>query len=294
MKISIDTYTGKVNEIYNEMPDYETGHDGSDGKCDCIGMGRGALNRGGATGVHNMRGTNNAVRNVDFQLQPLTSASQLKVGDILFKTRDKDDPNMRLPDRYRVGGADYDPKWGETNFTHYGSVTNVNPLEITHMTDPKPKKTNSIKGWTWFGKLPWVDYSDQPEPGPEPDPPQPDPPEPQTDKAVVYADNGKPVKMRAKPSSNCKLYWNVPCGTILDVLDWGDTWSNVRGQTEDGYKTGYMMKKFLKPIDEPSPVQQTYTVCIPGLMESTAQKIVNAYSGAWMTPDGGGDDNAVG
>ena len=293
MKISIDTYTGKVNEIYNEMPDYETGHDGSDGKCDCIGMGRGALNRGGATGVHNMRGTNNAVRNVDFQLQPLTSASQLKVGDILFKTRDKDDPNMRLPDRYRVGGADYDPKWGETNFTHYGSVTKVNPLEITHMTDPKPKKTNSIKGWTWFGKLPWVDYSDQPGPGPEPDPPQPDPP--LEDEARVVAEKGSTVNMRKGPGTNYALVERVPIGSIVRILKQGDDWCRI-AYTDQRRATwcGYMMTQFLDFNVDPGPSPATYTVHIPFLTEEQANALIRTYPGASKTPDEGGDNNAVG
>ena len=53
-KVSVSAYVGKVEEIYREQPAYQSGGDGSGGVCDCIGMGRGALNRAGATGVHNM------------------------------------------------------------------------------------------------------------------------------------------------------------------------------------------------------------------------------------------------
>ena len=42
-KITADQYVRGVNSIYVEQPDYDLGCDGSNGKCDCIGMGRGAL-----------------------------------------------------------------------------------------------------------------------------------------------------------------------------------------------------------------------------------------------------------
>ena len=130
----------------------------------------------------------------------------LRVGDVVLKTRSKDDPSMPLPDRYREGGADYDPAVGETNFTHIGTVTCMDPIEITHMTSPTAKKDKSIKGWPYSGKLPWVDYDPDPEPTPEP--------EPEPEYATVYAENGKPVKMRAEPSTGCSLYWIVPVGRI--------------------------------------------------------------------------------
>ena len=280
-------YISKVNEIYNEQPSYQLGHDGSDGTCDCIGMCRGALVRAGVTDITNMRGTNAAARKTIQNFREFSSASELKVGEVVLKAREPGDAGYDLPAAYQPGGSSYNGDLRD--YCHIGTVTKVNPLEITHMTSPSAKKDTNVGKWRFHGNLPWVAEG----PDPDPDPPQPTPPEPQTDKAVVYADNGEPVKMRAKPSSNCKLYWNVPCGTILDVLDWGDTWSHVRGQTEDGYKTGYMMKKFLKPIGDSVPVDTTYTVCIPGLTEATAQKIVSAYDGAWMIQEGG-DGNAVG
>ena len=97
--VSAEKYVGKVEEIYQEDPDYESGGDGSGHKCDCIGMCRGALERAGEKNVHNMRGTNNAVRHLDLNLQQLTGSSQLQLGDIVMRTRDKDDKNMRLKPR---------------------------------------------------------------------------------------------------------------------------------------------------------------------------------------------------
>lgn len=242
-KVSVSAYVGKVEEIYQEQPAYQSGGDGSGGVCDCIGMGRGALKRAGATGVHNMRGTNNFVRHVDANLQPLTSASQLQVGDIVLKTRDKDDPNMRLPDQYRVGGSDYSPKWGETNFTHFGTVTSVNPLVITHMTSPSAKKDKSIKGWGWFGQLPWVNYnggSVDPDPDPDPSGGGDDPVS--VEKATTMGAEGtSTVNLRSKKSTSSALVERIPIGEEVTVSNHGDTWCAV---TWKG-KKGYIMTQFL-------------------------------------------------
>ena len=239
-KVSVSAYVGKVEEIYREQPAYQSGGDGSGGVCDCIGMGRGALNRAGATGVHNMRGTNNFVRHVDANVQPLNSASQLRVGDIVLKTRDKDDKNMPLPDQYRVGGSDYSSKWGETNFTHFGTVTGVNPLVITHMTSPSAKKDKSIKGWSWFGQLPWVIYDGKVDPTPEPDPHGGD--DPVIEKATTYGAEGtSTVNLRSKKSTSSALVERIPIGEEVTVTNHGDTWCAV---TWKG-KKGYIMTQFL-------------------------------------------------
>ena len=207
--ITPEQYVRGVISIYEEDPDYQTGHDGSDGKCDCIGMGRGALIREGVTDVKGMGGTNYAARHTIQNLQKLKKESQLCLGDIVMKVRDKDDKTMPLPDQYRKGKSDYSEKWGETNFTHYGTVTSVNPLRITHMTSPKAKVDTSIKGWTYFGQLPWVS-ADAEVPAEDMKP---------EEWATVWADNGKPVKMRAKPSALCRTYWEVPVGAQVRIVE---------------------------------------------------------------------------
>lgn len=292
-QISAAKYCEGVTSIYIEQPVYEEGHDGSDGKCDCIGMCRGGLERGGATDIKGMRGTNQAARQTIQNLQTIDSEDQLMVGDVVLKTRDKDDPNMPLPDRYRKGGIDYDAKWGETNFTHIGTVTNINPLEITHMTSPTAKIDTKLKGWTYLGELPWIQYDAAPEPEPEPDP------EPEPEMAIVVAENGDTVKMRAKPTQSCKLWWSVPVGSEVIVDQWvaavdkiGQEWSKI---TWDD-KEGYMMKEFLceeekAPWDpEPDPEwpaieedeSQQWTVTIPGLSIEQAEAICRSWRGATM------------
>ena len=258
-KISANKYVEGVNSIYIEQPAYATGCDGSNGKCDCIGMCRGALIREGAEGVKGMGGTNYAARHTILDLQKIKKADQLRVGDIVMKVRDKDDQNMPLPDQYRKGGSDYSQKWGETNFTHIGTVTQVNPLRITHMTSPTAKIDTSLGKWTYFGRLPWVEYG--------------------TEKdeqlvagwATVYAEKGSTVKMRAKPSTLCRLYWEVPVGAQVVLVEPGDTWSEIiyAGQS------GYMMTKFLREGDR----IQLYTVIIKGQTKEQAEELVRTYSG---------------
>ena len=68
-KISQDKYVEGVNSIYIEQPGYKSGKDGSNGECDCIGMGRGALKREGVGDVKGMNGTNYAARHTILDLQ---------------------------------------------------------------------------------------------------------------------------------------------------------------------------------------------------------------------------------
>ena len=254
--ITVDKYLEGIESIFVEQPDYREGGDGSDGTCDCIGMGRGALERAGEHNVTNMRGTNQAARKTIKNLQKIKSVDQLRRGDVVLKVRDKDYEGMKLPDRYRKGGADYDPNVGETNFTHFGTVYSVNPLVITHMTSPKPQKDTSLGRWEYMGQLPWVSDSEEPEPD--------------AMRAMVYADSGKTVKMRAKPSTLCRLYWDVPVGSEVIVMKQEKTWSEIIWSG----RTGYMMNKFLN-------TSRTYAVIIPGLPEEMADEIVSIYPGAY-------------
>ena len=256
-KISPEAYVRGVNSIYEEQPKYRVGGDGSDGTCDCIGMCRGALKREGVTDVNGMGGTNYAARHIILDLQKIKKADQLRIGDVVLKVRDKDDKDYRLPDQYRKGGNDYSQKWGETNFTHIGTVTGVDPLRITHMTSPTAKIDTSLGNWTYFGRLPWVDYEEEDKLV--------------IDWATVWAEKGSTVKMRAKPSTLCRLYWEVPVGAQVVLMNQGETWSEIiyAGQN------GYMMNKFLR-IGETVPL---YSVTIKNLTKEQAEELARTYGG---------------
>ena len=271
--ITAERFIDGVNSIYEEKPTYRTGGDGSDGTCDCIGMERGSLEREGVkkNEITNMRGTNQAARKTIEDLKAIRSVSELQPGDVVLKTRDKDDKSMPLPDRYRKGGADYDPKWGETNFTHIGTVTRTNPLEITHMTSPTAKKDRSLGNWKYAGKLPWVRRGQEPEPAPGPDP------LPEAEWATVTAESGSTVKMRAKPTTTCKLYWDVPVGSQVIVEERGEPWTKITWAGQ----TGYMMTRFLRFSDDPVP-EDLYIVTIPNVTKEQAEELCREWSGATM------------
>jgi len=80
---------------------------------------------------------------------------------------------------------------------------------------------------------------DDPEPDPEPEPSG-------TETATVFSDNGGSVKLRAKPSTDCSMYWDIPFGATMEVDDHESDWCHGTACDVHGLQhTGYMMTKFL-------------------------------------------------
>lgn len=260
-QISPEKFVEGVNSIYIEQPKYRIGGDGSDGTCDCIGMGRGALEREGVEkeDIRGMNGTNYAARHTIKNMQKIKSITQLRLGDALLKVRDKDDKDYPLPDQYRKGGNDFVLQLGETNFTHIGWVTQTNPLRITHMTSPTAKIDTKIGNWKYFGQLPWINYGAEDEEMSD------------ARMVTVWAEKGSTVKMRAKPSTLCRTYWDVPVGSEVVLTEPGDTWSGIIWSG----RSGYMMTKFLKTGSD-LPI---YGVVINNLTRETAEELVKMYGG---------------
>lgn len=119
---------------------------------------------------------------------------------------------------------------------------------------------NNGKGWAYVkyhGFVGWMmeDFLTEdvpgPAPSPEPDPepvPDPDPPILIED-ATVWSENGKPVHMRAQPTTSCKLYDDIPVGTMVCVDAYncvtdskGNQWTKVSYGRRKGW---YIMTKFL-------------------------------------------------
>lgn len=108
----------------------------------------------------------------------------------------------------------------------------------------------SIKGgWNRVGLWNYVDYSDSPIPIPIPE----------TQIATVNSPNGGSVKMRQKPSTSCNVYWDVPNGSVVDVIERNDDWSNIKW---DG-KKGYMMSKFLIVDNDEGDISPIEMVSVP-------------------------------
>ena len=231
-KVPLQTFLNNVNSIYKEQPTYQTGCNGSNGKCDCIGLVKGALERAGGS-ASGLSGTNYASRYTIKNFKKIKSVNDLKVGDVVIKGRPySPTDSYPLPTKYLPGGANYNGD--TTNYYHIGVVTHVNPLEITHMTSPSAKKDTSLtpgggKGqWNYYGQLPQVSYDDE------------------IDKVVVsleYATvTGGTLNMRKDSDINSARVTTIPSGSKVAVIEKGAVWCKAVYNTY----TGYVMTKYLK------------------------------------------------
>ena len=129
-------------------------------------------------------------------------------------------------------------------------------------------KTIKNGGWNKVGLWNQVtyDYGGGSSPAPDPEP------EPDPQKATVWADNGKPVNFRKRPSRLSALVDKVPCNDQVELVTYGDDWSLIRWQK----KTGYMMSKYLF-IDDID--MKYYTVTVEHVRRDVAEDIVETYGG---------------
>lgn len=244
-KALVQQFLAMIDVIKRLNPAYKQPGDGSNGTCDCIGLIIGALRRMGLkwTGIH---GSNYAARYQTVDLEPIHGASSLDLGDVVYKAHDPGAAKYDLPSRYKKGNQYYNGDLKD--YYHVGVVTQINPLRITHMTSPHMKVDTSLGNWNYHGKVrPLVEKAEKEE-GITPTPvPVPDPVPSKGSTAIVTADNGLPVKMREYPSSTCRTWIKVLCGTELTIVEPGETWAKVNGCGKKGW---YMMAKFLDIVGD--------------------------------------------
>ena len=257
----VQRFLAMIDVIKRLNPAYKQPGDGSNGVCDCIGLIIGALRRMGLkwTGIH---GSNYAARYQTAGLAYIERESQLSLGDAVYKAAEPDGRvklacnggykthKYDLPSRYKKGGQYYTPN-DQRDYYHVGVVTQVSPLRITHMTSPHMKvDTNLNGGWNYHGKVkPLVNASKN---GLGTDEPAVIAPTTtavpsEGSKAIVVADNGLPVKMREYPSTGCRTWINVLCGTEVTIVEPGETWAKINGCGRQGW---YMMAKFLDVVGD--------------------------------------------
>lgn len=252
----VNKFLDKVDAIQKEDPAYKQPGDGSNGVCDCIGLPIGATRRMGLkySGIH---GSNYAARNQMVGLHYIESLDSLERGDVVLKACDSSGTvkkacnngtkkhSYELPDRYKKGRAYYT---GDLlDYYHAGVVTSVNPLRIKHMTSPRMKVDTTLDGgWNYAGKWKPVYNACDGKPAPDPKPiPEPVPSTGST--AIVYAENGFPVKLREYPSTSCRTWEKIPCGTQVEIIDPGETWAKINCGNRKGW---YMMGQFLDVIGD--------------------------------------------
>lgn len=236
MSVALSEFLSYVNEIASEEPAYRVGGKGEDDTCDCIGLIIGALSRAGERwpGLH---GSNWAARNAMKALLPVSSASELCLGDLTYKARKPGANRYALPERYKD-----DPD--RNDYYHVGVVTRIRPLEITHCTSPGGMKRDTRLGaWCYRGSLKAVDAIG--EPADDPDEPTPSPERMEQTKVYVVTPDGNPLKIRAKPSRKCRLWWKVENGAegeLLGTKAGAQGWARVKF----GGVTGWAMTAYLE------------------------------------------------
>ena len=173
--------------------------------------------------------------------------------------------------------AKYKPD-GIGNASHIGLCTGIRGNGAIHSSASRGcvaesefhGKTIKNGGWNRVGLWDQVayDYS-----GADGQDPLPDP-TPATMTATVYAENGKPVNLRTRPSRAAALVDRIPCGETVDVLEYGNDWSKIKWHN----KTGYMMTPFL--LFEDADTEILYCVTIHDLPKALAEEIANTYGGS--------------
>lgn len=202
--------------------EYKLGCDGSNGKCDCIGLIIGAWRMSGNRWPWT-HGSNYTAR---YLTDNLGANQTLRLGDLVFKGRQPGDAGYKLPQQY-TKGPDL------TDYYHVGVVTSTDPLVITHCTSvPGGIKRDTKRGaWKYSGQFSKLEEGGSP----------------LTDTLYVTSPNGQPVNMRQLANTSSSIVAKVPVGEQVNVLGVTDTgWTHV---TWKKY-TGWMMSKFLTGEEE--------------------------------------------
>jgi hypothetical protein len=293
MATTVEKYVGKCQEVVDAKPAYVKNKSNLS-ECDCIGMDKYAFRECGVS--FSTSGTNYSARKQVDNFRKITGTSDLRIGDVVFKAREPGDAYYDLPERYQMGGNEYN---GDIrDYYHIGTVKSVYPLRILHMTDPTAKTDESLGKWKYAGswKKQYIsDYSPEPGPEPQPDPPQPDPPEPEPQQwAEVWSENGKPVNTRKGPGTGYGQAGpgKLPVGTVVEIMKArSDGWDYIRYVDKlDAIWYCYMQASFLRPLEEPQtdpPKTTYYTVTIPHLTEYQAEGLMNRYPGSTMNKENG-------
>lgn len=233
-----------VNRNVDRIHGYQLGYDGSNGTSDCIGLIIGAVRLCGEKWPWK-HGSNYAARNRINNLHYVSSVSEQKRGDIVFKAWNPGDPKWDLP-------SDYNNSKDQHDYYHVGVVTSTSPFCITHCTGVAGgiQKDNELGRWHYAGELNIINYND--------DEKEEGSGEKMYD-AKVVAEKGNTVNMRNNPSTNASILKAVPIGTIVQVIeDNNNGWSKIE---TDG-KSGYMMSKFLQKVDGEAATEDDDTVVV--------------------------------
>lgn len=277
--ISLNAFLSGVEKNAKRIKGYKQPYSGQNGLSDCIGLIIGALELEGQKwgGIH---GSNYSQRKRSKNGRFVHSASELKLGDIVYKYYKPSSPKYNLPAKYKHGGAYYD---GDLNdYYHVGVVTSVNPLTISHCSSGGMHYDHKLGNWGYAAECSLVRYTDESQVIPV------EPPKDESilNKYVVDVPDDTSVNVRARATFHSNILTKLPEGTIVKVTSKIGEWSHVE-YSYDKTGTGYVMNKFIREgiVDVPDDTSvnvrskaSTSANKITTLPEGTAVKVLSSTS----------------
>ena len=215
---------------------YQLGCSGNNGKSDCIGYIIGALALEGQIwgGTH---GSNYAARYRTKNLHSVSNASQLKLGEIVYKARLSGESGYSLPERYKSGSDLRD-------YYHVGVVTSVNPLTISHCSEGGMHYDKKLGRWKFAGYCSLVDYDSKDISAPSISEPVESNSTSAIGKMVVDVPDDTSVNVRRLATTSSTILAKLPEGTTVDVTSVSGGWSHVNySYPKTG--SGYVMRTFI-------------------------------------------------
>ena len=226
--VTVSAFTAAIMRNADRVKKYVLGGDGSGGECDCVGLIIGAERLLGIkySGIH---GSNYFARHFTADLHKVTKASQLVVGQVVYKARQPGSKGYDLPSRY-----DNDPD--RLDYYHSGYVLSVSPLKIVHCSAGGIHYDTKLRKWSYAGYIKGVDYMGTNVPEPQiPD---------EIGAAYVDVPNDGTVNVRKSPKGNSAVQNRIREGTIVNVIGFDGEYAKVEYTV-----TGYVQNKFLREVE---------------------------------------------
>ena len=220
--IPVDGLIKQFQTMYHEHWSYEWGV-AKAGCVDCSGAFVYAYQQYGKRIAH---GSNSIARVYVEKILPI---NECKPGMAVFKYYAPGDPKWDLPVKYGNDGKSYN---GDLNDYYHIGLADSDPRYILNAQSTKTGFVrSSIKSWNACGYLKAVDYGRKATENME--------------KMVVYAANGKPVRVRSAPGQTAPIIEYLKVGTSVMADNDVNGWRHIRFGQDDGY----MMSEFLKADD---------------------------------------------
>ena len=224
--ISLEKFLEKVEANISRTNEYSLGSDGTNGKCDCIGLIIGALRLAGEKWPWT-HGSNYAARNRINNLRKINKTKELKLGELVFKAKEPNESGYDLPSKYKSGSDLRD-------YYHVGVVTNTKPFEIMHCTSVAGgiKRDTSLGKWNYAGELDLVNYDSLGNLNKE----LTNPEENEMLFEAKAVNSGAYLNLRSGPAQSYKVLAKIPRDSMVEVIEiYDDTWWRVKFEGEVGY-----------------------------------------------------------